>query len=94
MDQRTIRNFVAALGQHYPCKLCRQHLREKLVDPALWPVRTESRQDLAVWFCELHNMVNRDTGKEYREECTPFNLDLKVRAPIFRSDFSRAECGF
>jgi hypothetical protein len=28
------------------------------MDPALGPVRVENRQELATWFCELHNMVN------------------------------------
>jgi len=54
-----MRNFVAALGQHYPCKLCRQHLKLKLADPALGPVRVENRTALSVWFCELHNMVRK-----------------------------------
>lgn len=75
VDMRTMRNMVAALAQHYPCKLCRQHLREKLQDPKLGPVRVENRTVLAQWFCELHNMVNLDTGKK-AHDCTPFTLDL------------------
>ena len=27
VDMRTMRNLVAGLGQHYPCKLCRAHLK-------------------------------------------------------------------
>jgi len=77
VDKRTMRNLVAALGQHYPCKLCREHLKLKLMDPELGPVRVENRQELASWFCELHNMVNLDTGKNYQHDCTPFNLDLQ-----------------
>ena len=41
VDQRTMRNFIAGLGQHYPCKLCRAHLKLKLMDPELGPVRVE-----------------------------------------------------
>jgi hypothetical protein len=52
-----MRNLVASLGQHYPCKLCRQHLKLKLADPALGPVKVENRTALATWFCQLHNMV-------------------------------------
>jgi len=83
VDQRTMRNFVAALGQHYPCKLCRAHLQLKLADPALGPVRVENRTALALWFCQLHNMVNLDTGKTtasgapYVHECSAFKLDLE-----------------
>eukprot|EP00618_Florenciella_parvula_P036072 CAMPEP_0119474524 /NCGR_PEP_ID=MMETSP1344-20130328/5743_1 /TAXON_ID=236787 /ORGANISM="Florenciella parvula, Strain CCMP2471" /LENGTH=583 /DNA_ID=CAMNT_0007507845 /DNA_START=43 /DNA_END=1794 /DNA_ORIENTATION=- len=75
VDMRTIRNMIASLAQHYPCKKCRQHLREKLQDPELGPVRVENRTSLAVWMCDLHNMVNRDTGKPIHD-CNPFALDL------------------
>mmetsp|Transcript_39897 Transcript_39897/g.80476 ORF Transcript_39897/g.80476 Transcript_39897/m.80476 type:complete len:158 (+) Transcript_39897:455-928(+) len=74
---RTMRNFVAGLGQHYPCKLCRKHLKEKLVDPLLGPVAVSNRTALGVWFCNLHNMVNVDTGKAHFHDCSPFNLDLQ-----------------
>ena len=70
-----MRNFVAALGQHYPCKLCRGHLQQQLRDPELGPVRVNSRQELSVWFCELHNLVNRDIGKK-QFDCSPFKIDL------------------
>jgi len=76
VDVRAVRSLVGALGQLYPCKLCRKHLRQKLQDPALGPVRTENRTALSVWFCNLHNMVNRDTGKP-AHSCNPFVLDLK-----------------
>ena len=73
-DESMARALVAALGQHYPCGLCRAHLREKLRDPALGPVRTGSRAALSTWFCELHNMVNRDLNKAL-QPCVPFELD-------------------
>jgi flavocytochrome c len=74
-DKTSLRNLVAALGQHYPCKLCRKHLKQQLRDPDLGPVAVNSRQELTVWFCELHNMVNRDIGKK-EFDCNPFNLDM------------------
>jgi len=75
-DKTSIRNFFAALGQHYPCKLCRKHLQQQLRDPTLGPVRVETRQQLTTWVCELHNMVNRDIGKP-EFNCDPFHLDLE-----------------
>lgn len=75
-DQRAMITMISSLAQHYPCKLCRRHLREKLQDPKLGVVRVENRTVLAEWFCELHNMVNLDTGKP-AHDCTPFNLDLQ-----------------
>lgn len=71
-----MRNFVAALGQLYPCKLCRTHLQQQLRDlDALAPVAVESRSTLVPWMCELHNVVNRDIGKE-EYDCSLLNLDL------------------
>jgi hypothetical protein len=57
VDMRSMRGLVAGLGQHYPCKLCRTHLRLKLADPTLGPVAVQNRSALATWFCRLHNMV-------------------------------------
>eukprot|EP00949_MAST-11_sp_MAST-11-sp1_P005326 g5326.t1 len=75
-DKVSMRNFFAALGQHYPCKLCRKHLQQQLRDPSLGPVRVNTRQELTTWVCELHNMVNRDIGKP-EFNCDPFHLDLE-----------------
>lgn len=75
-DQAAVRHLVAALGQHYPCPVCRIHLRQKLLDPKLGPVPTGMRQDLTQWFCKLHNMVNTDLNKT-RMKCNAFELDLK-----------------
>jgi len=75
-DEAGVRSLVASLGQHYPCPLCRIHLRGKLVDPDLGPPATSTRTGLAVWFCNLHNMVNKDLGKPMYS-CNPFELDLK-----------------
>ena len=38
---------------------------------------TTSRVALSTWMCELHNMVNKDTGKPNVHDCTPFALDLQ-----------------
>jgi len=74
-DQQAMRNFVAALGQLYPCKLCRKHLQQQLRDPGLGPVRVHTRTNLTTWMCELHNIVNKDIGKP-QFDCNPFHLDL------------------
>ena len=74
-DKAAARQLVAAFGQLYPCKLCRTHLRQQLRDPALGPVRTESRLALSTWMCELHNIVNKDIGKPTME-CNAFKIDM------------------
>jgi len=40
-DKVAIRNFVAALGQLYPCKLCRKHLQQQLRE--MGPVEADTR---------------------------------------------------
>lgn len=88
VDQRTVRNLVAALGQLYPCKLCRRHLREKLQRPSLGPVATENRTALSVWFCRLHNMV-RHSLKQV--DVRPNPLPPLVRSMLIRgSHFTAA----
>jgi flavocytochrome c len=73
-DKESVRNLVAALGQHYPCKLCRKHLKQQLRE--LRPIAVNTRQELTVWFCELHNMVNKDIGHK-QFDCNPFHLDME-----------------
>ena len=74
-DKRAMRNFISAFGQLYPCKLCRGHLQQQLRDEALGPPAVDSRQELSVWVCELHNIVNGDLGKE-QQECSAFQIDM------------------
>ena len=73
-DKESVRNLFAALGQHYPCKLCRKHLKQQLRE--LRPIAVNTRQDLTVWVCELHNMVNKDIGHK-QFDCNPFHLDME-----------------
>lgn len=75
-DQEAMRGLVAAMGQHYPCPICRKHLQVKLLSAELGPVNTQSRTALALWFCKLHNMVNTDLGHEVLP-CNAFKLDLQ-----------------
>jgi len=75
-DRAAVQHLVASLGQHYPCPVCRQHLRAKLLDPSLGPVQTANRTVLSNWFCRLHNMVNKDLKKPIHN-CNAFELDLQ-----------------
>ncbi|GMI49254.1 hypothetical protein TrCOL_g12838, partial [Triparma columacea] len=74
-DKAAILGLIAAFGQLYPCKLCRSHLQQQLRDPELGPPRVGSREELTVWMCELHNIVNADLGKE-QQDCNAFLVDL------------------
>lgn len=76
VDELAVKHLIATLGQHYPCPMCRRHLQQKLANPALGPVPTKSRTDLALWLCDLHNMVNTDLGKKLHH-CNSLELDLQ-----------------
>jgi hypothetical protein len=41
VDDAQLHRGIAGLGKHYPCKLFRAHLKPRLMDPELGPVRVE-----------------------------------------------------
>jgi len=74
-DKEGVRMLMASLGQLFPCKLCRRHLQGNLADPELGPVAVESREDLSIWMCKLHNTVNKQNNKP-EFPCEQVKLDL------------------
>uniref|UniRef100_A0A8R1EM96 Sulfhydryl oxidase n=1 Tax=Caenorhabditis japonica TaxID=281687 RepID=A0A8R1EM96_CAEJA len=59
-DKNRAKTFMNLLGQTYPCDFCAKDLRKDLKEE---PPKVESRQEFAVWMCQLHNKVNKKTGK-------------------------------
>jgi len=74
-DKAAMRWQVAALGQFYPCEICRAHLREKLLRD-IEPVDVADRAALSLWFCRLHNLVNKDLSKP-QHDCDLRALDAR-----------------
>lgn len=61
MDEKTkMGQLMEAISIFYPCTYCAQDFRENLKEN---PTKTESRQDLSLWVCEQHNLVNEKLGK-------------------------------
>ena len=52
--------FIHAFSWLYPCVVCATDLREKLIE---FPPQLESKEKLALWMCEQHNIVNAKLGK-------------------------------
>lgn len=52
--------FIKILSKIYPCTYCAEEFRE---DIKKTPPQLESRDDLAQWFCEIHNNVNDKLNK-------------------------------
>eukprot|EP00913_Durusdinium_trenchii_P027778 g26047.t1 len=71
-DQVALQGLFASLGQHFPCPICRTHLREKLLS---LPLAHHNRTELTK-LCQLHNMVNKDLHKA-QHSCNSFELDLQ-----------------
>ena len=69
------RRFFDALGDLYPCATCRADLR---ADVDAHPPRCESREALAKWVCERHNVVNEKLGKA-KMSCAIDALDARWR---------------
>eukprot|EP00568_Trieres_chinensis_P002302 CAMPEP_0183293250 /NCGR_PEP_ID=MMETSP0160_2-20130417/2007_1 /TAXON_ID=2839 ORGANISM="Odontella Sinensis, Strain Grunow 1884" /NCGR_SAMPLE_ID=MMETSP0160_2 /ASSEMBLY_ACC=CAM_ASM_000250 /LENGTH=171 /DNA_ID=CAMNT_0025454337 /DNA_START=69 /DNA_END=581 /DNA_ORIENTATION=+ len=59
-ERRKMTDFMSALATFYPCTYCADDFRTNLEQS---PVRTRSREDLCVWLCEQHNLVNQKIGK-------------------------------
>lgn len=59
-QQQAMRQFIAALGEFYPCEECAGHLRREL---AKHPPQVGSAAELSGWTCRLHNLVNVRLGK-------------------------------
>lgn len=59
-QKRDMSNFIDLFSKFYPCGYCATHLRNTLKRNR---PTVSSRQELAEWFCKLHNEVNERTGK-------------------------------
>lgn len=60
-DKEGIHNMINSLATLYPCQECREHFSKMIREN---PVNTNSRTELADYFCKIHNIVNKRLGKE------------------------------
>jgi mitochondrial FAD-linked sulfhydryl oxidase len=70
--------MIIALAKLYPCHICADDFRKYVEDN---PPRTESRQELSKWICELHNDVNKKLGKP-SQSCNINDLNKRWRDGI------------
>jgi FAD-linked sulfhydryl oxidase len=59
-QRKTIENFIYALADVYPCKICSGHFKEMLKEH---PIKNKSREEFVYYLCDLHNKVNNRLGK-------------------------------
>ena len=73
--------FINGFAWLYPCKVCATDLREKIVES---PPKVGSREELAMWFCLQHNLVNEKLMKaEFK--CSMRRLELTYGRKSFRN---------
>lgn len=70
-DQQLMSGFMHALAKFYPCTWCATDFQHNI---ELSPPKTESRDDLCIWLCEQHNIVNQKLNKPLFQ-CTMDKLD-------------------
>uniref|UniRef100_A0A7S4LNX3 Sulfhydryl oxidase n=1 Tax=Eutreptiella gymnastica TaxID=73025 RepID=A0A7S4LNX3_9EUGL len=54
-QRKEMETFLTSWSNLYPCKHCAAHMRDCMEDD---PPRLQSRDELSIWMCELHNKVN------------------------------------
>lgn len=74
-DKKLMTNFMEALARFYPCTYCAADFQNNLKQS---PVRVKTREELCVWLCEQHNLVNQKLDKK-PFPCDIQNLDKRWR---------------
>lgn len=54
-------NFINLFSKLYPCKYCAKDFQEEIKKD---PPKVESRENLSIWMCEMHNNVNKKLNKK------------------------------
>jgi hypothetical protein len=62
-EQNKFRNFFMMIGQYLPCEKCRVNYKTNIQTLPLTDVVLSSRNNLIKWLFDLHNIVNKETGK-------------------------------
>jgi len=82
-EETKMAQLMEAISIFYPCTYCAQDFRENLKEN---PTKTESRQDLSLWLCGQHNLVNEKLGKPI------FKCDVNILDERWRKS-SDSRCG-
>ena len=68
---------IESLSWLYPCTVCATDFREKIAEH---PPRLAGRDELSLWFCEQHNLVNQRLGK------ADFNCNMRRLRMMYGQD--------
>ena len=59
-EKQAMTGLINAFSWMYPCSICATDFREEIKKS---PPKVDSKEDLAMWLCEQHNIVNDKLGK-------------------------------
>lgn len=59
-DKQNMQEFIKIMSVMYPCKHCAHDFRKDIEE---LPPRLEDRNGLSMWFCQIHNKVNKKLNK-------------------------------
>ena len=62
-EQNKFKNFFMMIGQYLPCEKCRVNYKINIQTLPLTDSILSSRNNLIKWLFDLHNIVNKETGK-------------------------------
>lgn len=62
-EQNKFKNFFMMIGQYLPCEKCRVNYKTNIQTLPLTDSILSSRNNLIKWLFDLHNIVNKETGK-------------------------------
>lgn len=60
-EKNRITQFMDGFGHLYPCEHCQEDFVDILKKN---PIQNNSRKELCLWMCKIHNEVNKATKKE------------------------------
>jgi FAD-linked sulfhydryl oxidase len=81
-EKHSVVELFSSLQGLYPCEICRLHLAENLRAVPPLQDHINSRSELSLWVCQLHNVVNRELHKPV------FNCSLEALDELYL-----ANCG-
>jgi hypothetical protein len=88
-DKRAAKEFFEGLQFLIPCEMCRKHYRENLQKMPITP-HLDKKTDLFRWTVQLHNEVNKATGKPIVTEGEAirfyFRLGKRGKSPVIRQE--------
>lgn len=80
-EKQEYKNFFVSLQYILPCRKCRQNYQANLEKHRLDDHALKNKKNLTNWLIDIHNCVNKDTGKkvlDYDTALKYLNKKLKL----------------